>query len=62
MTNHFEKNDINSFDFSKESHIYHSLLSKIKSECFGELSEDQLELISAAGSPNNPNAVKDPHF
>jgi len=48
------------FDFSKESGLCESLLEQIKEECFGDLSEDQLELISAARADNQPPTFKKP--
>jgi len=38
------------FDFSKESNIQDSLLEKIKHEFFGELDEDELGFVNAAGN------------
>jgi len=45
------RKDMEAFDFSKDSCIREALLNRIKAECFGDLGEDQLELVSAAGNP-----------
>jgi len=50
---------MDTFDFSKDSRIKQSLLSRIKTEYFGELNENQLELVSAAGNPDAVNSKFD---
>ena len=41
------------FDFSKESNIQDSLLKEIKYQFFGELDEDELGFVNAAGNTDD---------
>jgi len=43
---------MDAFDFSADSRIRESLLSKIKAEYFGALEDDQLDFLNAAGTPD----------
>lgn len=45
-------------DFSRETRFQERLLQKIKAECFGALSDEDLDYVNAAGTPVPPeNAV-----
>ena len=45
-------------DFSRETRFQDQLLEKIKAECFGALSDEDLDFVNAAGVPLHPrNAV-----
>ena len=46
----FTQTDMEAFDFSKESKIKETLLSKIKAEYFGALDDDKLDFLNAAGT------------
>ena len=52
MNLHLTEPDMDALDFSKDSRIKESLLVRIRAEYFGELDENQLELVSAAGNAN----------
>ncbi|MBP1577270.1 MAG: hypothetical protein J6C75_02190 [Oscillospiraceae bacterium] len=52
MNARFSKSSLSELDFSKDSRIKESLLSRIKTEYFGALDDDALDFLNAAGDLN----------
>ena len=52
MNARFSKSSLSELDFSKDSRIKESLLSRIKAEYFGALDDDALDFLNAAGDLN----------
>ena len=51
-------------DFSRETRFQERLLKRIKKECFGELEDDDLSFVNAAGvvHPAGPASVEIPEL
>jgi len=48
---------LSEMDFSLEGNFQERLLSRIRNECFAELSDDDLGIVNAAGSLNSDKTV-----